>query len=69
MRSNFLQKTVEKMTACSGSLCEVFSGHVAELQAGHVELGEGNTGGVQLVVVTAVLKPFTHMVLGPMFWG
>lgn len=44
---------------------ELLQTHVAQVLAVDVELLERDAAGVQLVGVQQVLKPFPHLVLGP----
>ena len=44
---------------------EVLEAHVAELAPVHVEVLEGDAGGVDLVHIQGLLQPLPHLELGP----
>lgn len=49
----------------SRGLGEVLEAHAAELLAVHVEVLEGDAGGVDLVHVQRLLQPLPHLEFGP----
>lgn len=67
--ADVLEDEVQVLPADAGGLDELLLRHAAQLQATDVEVAEGDAVGVQLVLITAKLKPFPDVALSPVFRG